>query len=231
MTTITTTDYDNIVAAVRLYIDGFNERDVEKFKRAFHKDAWHTLGFLLVLHGDLVEAQAELEGALGAARRAGDKSLELANLVFLAWAHLRRHDLPAVKEITSSAGELVRARRFPSASMVKALQSWVAWKEGRSAETERLALEALAQWRPTIVRYPFCSICLWPLIAVRAADGRLDQAVAAARELVLAPQMRLPDELEVSVQHAISAWETSDRSATAERLAQALAVAEKLGFL
>ena len=54
-------------------------------EEAFH---WHTLGFLLVLHGDLVEARAELEGALAAARRAGDKSLELANLVFLAWAAL-----------------------------------------------------------------------------------------------------------------------------------------------
>ncbi len=38
--TITTTDYDNIVGAVRLYIDGFNQGDVEMFKRAFHEDAW-----------------------------------------------------------------------------------------------------------------------------------------------------------------------------------------------
>lgn len=38
-TTMTTTDYDKIVAAVQLYIDGFNEHDVDKFKHAFHKDA------------------------------------------------------------------------------------------------------------------------------------------------------------------------------------------------
>ncbi len=197
-------------------------------EEAFH---WHTLGFLLVLHGDLVEGRAELEGALAAARRAGDQSLELANLVFLAWAGLRQHDLPAVKETTLLAGELVQVRRFPSAAMVNAFQSWVAWKEGRSSEAERLALEALEQWRPTVVRYPFCWICLWPLIAVRTVDGRLDQAVTAARELVLAPQMRLPDELDVLVQSAISAWESADRPSTARCLEQALAVAEKLGFL
>jgi hypothetical protein len=40
MTSITTTDYDNIVATVRLYVDGFIERDAEKFRRAFLEDAW-----------------------------------------------------------------------------------------------------------------------------------------------------------------------------------------------
>jgi hypothetical protein len=43
--------------------------------------------------------------------------------------------------------------------------------------------------------------------------------------------MRLPDELEVAVQSAISAWDSADRPATAKCLDQALAVAEKLGFL
>ncbi|HTW07175.1 MAG TPA: nuclear transport factor 2 family protein [Acidimicrobiales bacterium] len=38
--TMTTGDYDGIVSAVRLYIDGFNDRDITKFKRAFHEDAW-----------------------------------------------------------------------------------------------------------------------------------------------------------------------------------------------
>jgi hypothetical protein len=129
------------------------------------------------------------------------------------------------------ADELVRARAFPSAGMVKALQSWVAWKEERDRKAESLALEALEQWRPTVVRYPFCSICLWPLIAVRIADGRSDEAVTAVQELVRPPQMRLPYELEVSVQSAISAWESADRPETRERLQKTLALAEKLGHL
>jgi ketosteroid isomerase-like protein len=36
---MTNAEYDKIVAATRLYIDGFNDRDVEKFKKAFHEDA------------------------------------------------------------------------------------------------------------------------------------------------------------------------------------------------
>ena len=127
--------------------------------------------------------------------------------------------VPAVKEITLLADELVRARAFPSAGMVKALQSWVAWKEERERKAESLALEALEQWRPTVVRYPFCSICVWPLIAVRIADGRSNQAVAAVQGLVLRPpQRRLPHEFEMSVQSTISAWESADLPEKRERL-------------
>ena len=38
--TITNADYDKIVAALQAYIDGFNDHDVDKFKKAFHEDAW-----------------------------------------------------------------------------------------------------------------------------------------------------------------------------------------------
>ncbi len=145
---------------------------------------WHTLGSLLLLYGDLGKARRELEGALDAARRAGDKSLELANLVFLAWSHLRQHDVAGTEKIVQAGSELVRSRTFPSAGMVKALQSWVEWKLGCAAQAERTAIEALDQWRPNMVRYPFCAICLWPLIAVRLAEGRHAAAVEAARELL-----------------------------------------------
>ena len=33
-------DRDDIVRVVQLYVDGFNDCDVDKFKQAFHEDAW-----------------------------------------------------------------------------------------------------------------------------------------------------------------------------------------------
>jgi hypothetical protein len=36
----TTPDYDEIVRVAQLYIKGFNERDVDAFKEAFHESAW-----------------------------------------------------------------------------------------------------------------------------------------------------------------------------------------------
>jgi Putative lumazine-binding len=32
-------DYDDIVRIIQLYVGGFNESDVNKFKQAFHEDA------------------------------------------------------------------------------------------------------------------------------------------------------------------------------------------------
>jgi hypothetical protein len=191
---------------------------------------WQTLGFVLLLHGELTEAETELEGARAAARRAGDKSLELFCLIFLAWARLRRRDVAGVKEMAVQSEDLVRAHAFPPSAMAMALLSWVSWKEGRFAEAERLAEDALEQWRPTVVRYPFCWICLWPLIAVRLADGRREGSLAAARELLKPPQMRLPVELEAAVRSAISAWDGGEPGLAVGRLDQALLLATELNF-
>jgi ketosteroid isomerase-like protein len=38
--TARTDDYDEILRVMQLYIDGFNDNDVSKFKAAFHEDAW-----------------------------------------------------------------------------------------------------------------------------------------------------------------------------------------------
>jgi tetratricopeptide (TPR) repeat protein len=191
---------------------------------------WQTLGFVLLLQGDLSEAEPELEGALDAARRAGDKSLVLFCLIFLAWARLRQNDVAGVKEMAVQSADLVKAQTFPTSGMAMALLSWVAWKEGRFAEAERLAEEALEQWRPTMVRYPFAWICLWPLVAVRLADGRWEGSFVAARELLKPPQMRLPVELEVVLGSAVSAWDVGDPAAAARHLGQALRLAMKFNF-
>src|SRR6516162_11407362 len=33
-------NYDEIVRVAQLYVDGFNDNDVSKFREAFHEDAW-----------------------------------------------------------------------------------------------------------------------------------------------------------------------------------------------
>jgi hypothetical protein len=38
--TARTDDYDAIVRVVQLYIDGFNDNDINKFKEAFDEDSW-----------------------------------------------------------------------------------------------------------------------------------------------------------------------------------------------
>jgi hypothetical protein len=38
--TARTDDYDEIVRVVQLYIDGFNDNNISKFREAFDEDAW-----------------------------------------------------------------------------------------------------------------------------------------------------------------------------------------------
>jgi hypothetical protein len=104
-------------------------------------------------------------------------------------------------------------------------------EKGYGAEAEGVALKALEQWRTNMVRYPFCCICLWPLVVVRLADGRDEEAVNAAREILRPPQMRLPPRLETTLASAISAWDEGSRVDATRRLAQALRLAEKLRFI
>ncbi len=148
----------------------------------------------------------EDEAVLAPARRAGHTITELRCLTYLASARLRQHDVAVSKEMAPQNEELARAFIFPEyLAMAWAMLSWVAWKEGRLAEAELAGREALEQWRTGAAQYPFYWVALWPLIAVRLAEARCEEAVAAARELVGQDQMRLPVELETTVESAIAA--------------------------
>ena len=189
------------------------------------------VGFVLLWYGDLVAAEAALQSVLVVARRAGNKVLELRCLTYLACAHLRQREVATVREMAPQVEELAGALSFPEYSgMAKALMSWVAWKEGRPADAEPLALEALAHWGTCVVHYSFYWVCLWPLIAVRLGSGQVAEAVEAGRQLLEPPQLRLPDQLESVVQAGIAAWEEGESQSAARTLGHAVDLAERLRY-
>ena len=190
------------------------------------------LGSALLCLGDIDGAQAELEEGLQVTRRTGDRSLELRCLTFLAWAHLRQHDVATVKELALESEELAQAHSYPEiAPMSKALLAWVAWKEGRLAAAGDLAEEARDSWEPFRGLYPYGCTCLLPLAAVRLTKGRGAEAIRAARELLEPPQLRLPVELEKRVGLAISAWDGDQHALASHRLAKALQLAEQMKYI
>jgi tetratricopeptide (TPR) repeat protein len=189
-----------------------------------------NLGQALVSHGELTEAETLLREALAAARRRGDKSMELKCVGTLAWARMRQHDVAGVRELATEAKQLMNDNGIPPFGFNDGLLSWVAWREERFAEAEKLAEEAWAEWQPYLVRFPTACVCLLPLMAVRLLLGKTQAAVAAARELVKPPQMLLPAELEAAVGEAVSAWDTGKAKVAAGHLAQAVKLAEQLNF-
>jgi len=58
--TSTTDDYNEILRVMQLYIDGFNDNDIRKFKEAFHEDAWiFFIDADGVLHRNLISERFE----------------------------------------------------------------------------------------------------------------------------------------------------------------------------
>ena len=142
-------------------------------------------------------------------------------LTYLCCAHLRQHNVEQVKALAPKSKALAGELAFPEyAGMAKAMLAWAAWKEGQYIDAEALAEEARRLWRTCVVHYSWCWAGLWPLVAVRLDDGRLEQAVAAARELLGADQQRFPEALESAVESALDTWDRGDTKLAAKRLSR-----------
>ena len=189
------------------------------------------LGYLLLWHGDLAEAQEKLETSLRMSERTGDPVLRARCFFFLSVVALRRHDVRGVSQLSAQALAAAEATAFPElVAAAKAAVAWVAWREGRSEEVARLAGSALELWRATPALFSWWWVCLWPLVAVRLEAGDVAEAIAAARELLVPPQHRLPDKLESLVGSAVAAWEALRPEDAHRELAEALELACRSGY-
>lgn len=213
----------NMRAAVSAAREGGHEHDI-----AF---TLFGLGFCLLWHGDLAEAQERMEASLAIVERIGDLVLRARCLCYLNVAALRRHDIETVRVLAPLAMAAGDAASYPEyVAAAKATQAWVAWQSGPPADVVTLAAEALELWETNVVSYSWYWLCLWPLIAVRLARGQLAEALEAGRQLLVPPQQRLPDELESMVQSAIAAWDNTERDLAGQRLGEALVLAQRLRY-
>lgn len=218
---------EEILANIRTAVAAAKEAGGE------HDLAFSTfnLGFILLWHGDLAEAEQHLEASLAIVEQIGDVVLRARCLCYLNVTALRRHDVEAVRSLAPQAMAAGEAASYPEyVGMAKATQAWVAWQGECFEDVVTLAGEALELWRTTVVSYPWYWVCLWPLVAVRLAGGQVGEAVEAARMMLVPPQQRLPDELESAVQTALDARENGEARLAEVRLREAVALAERLRY-
>jgi hypothetical protein len=186
------------------------------------------LGLLLLWHGDVVEAQEKLEASRFIWERISDPLFPLS---YLNLAALRRHDVEAVRSLSGQVFKLAQATEHPiHLTLAKATMAWVAWRDGRPGDVVAIANEALGLWEATAASYPCKLLCLWPLIAVHLSAGQVAEAVDAGRQLLIPPQIRFPDELESLVEWGVAKWDRGERDRAAHKLADALELAERLGY-
>jgi hypothetical protein len=213
----------NIRAAVDAAHEGGREQDLALML--------FSLGFLMLWHGDLVNAQEQLEASLRIIERIGDPVLRSRCLCYLNVTALRRHDVEAVRSLSPQAMAAGEAASYPEyVAAAKATQAWVAWRDERLEDVVTLAGEALDLWGTTVVSYSWYWLCLWPLIAVRLASGKISEAADAARMMLVPPQQRLPEDLESAVQAALDAWEAGEDRLAEVKLGEAIALAQRLRY-
>jgi predicted ATPase len=195
--------------------------------------AWvvFSLGFILLWNGDLAEAQERLQAALEIVERTGDPVLRARCLCYLNITALRRHDVEGVRSGSAVASAAAEAAGYPEyVAAATAAMAWVAWRDERFDDVGPLARSALELWGATVVSYSWYWICLWPLVAVKLRAGRLAEAVAAGRQMLVAPQQRFPDELESLLESAGTALDHGDNKLAARQLNDALQLACRLGY-
>ena len=107
--------------------------------------------------------------------------------------------------------------------------AWVEWRRGERRRAQERGEAAWGALQHELAP-PFLWIGLWPLLAVRFAQGDVRGGVELARHLLGPAQMKLPDDLEESLGEAVRAEEAGDTEAAGDHLRAAVAQAEESGW-
>ncbi|HXC83674.1 MAG TPA: AAA family ATPase [Trebonia sp.] len=188
------------------------------------------LGWAYWLRGDFAQASENLEKAHAMAQRIGETHLQVISLLALTLTAVRRHDTEAVRTLAPQAFKAL-AEDDGRVAMAMACQAWLAWQDERPDQVLELA-ERIAEVKPTLIghgaRYQW--VHLFPVIAVRLASGGVDEAVAAARQILDPAQQQLPDDVTATLESACAAWDRGEPAAASEQLATALTLAHDQHF-
>jgi tetratricopeptide (TPR) repeat protein len=191
-----------------------------------------TLAAVLLWHGALDEAEAEMRAAIDEAERLGHAPLQARCWTYLTMLHRQRQRTDAVQRLARKALKVATACQMADyAAAAEANLAWVAWKEGQLDEAAALCHSALARWAPLALVFPFQWMARWPLLAMALGQGEPGAARVHARALLEPRQQQLPataqEELERSLEDGgHDRWEES-----AARLHRALELATLNGHL
>jgi tetratricopeptide (TPR) repeat protein len=218
-----------------------DERAVADFRRSLEaaeqsgdiKDIGYAtdfLGWALLLRGDLAGARELLERARSIAERVGESVLLANSLASLVIAAMASRDTEMVRALAPRA--IAAAETVGGASVTayaKAPLAWLAWQDGRPGDVVKVADELTALLTTTQGgRYRW--LYLFPLLAVRLADGDTGAAAEAARQMLAPSQQALPDELTAALDVACRAWDAGEAGRAAEALRAALELAHELRY-
>ncbi|CAN97295.1 Protein kinase [Sorangium cellulosum So ce56] len=191
-----------------------------------------SLAILLLLHGDLEEADERMTAVLHDAERMGDLEMHARSLIYLSVIQRRRSNDLLVAQLAEKS--LARSTEVGMSQYIGAAlanQAWIALRRGDHVAAERAAREALSRWGALPRVYPFHWLARMPLAFVELARERVDDAVEQARAMLDPKQQRLPDEIAAALAAADAGRARGDAAGARRALEDVSDVARRLGYL
>jgi DNA-binding SARP family transcriptional activator len=198
--------------------------------------AWarFMLGFTLLWHGDLGEAEKQMQVALALAEQTGDVVHQSRCLTYLTILYRKRGQLEETRHCASQSLEVARAgHMIEYIGMAQANLAWLACHEGNLSQTEANGQAALELWQKLPASHSSCAFqwaALWPLIDVALAENRMDDAISYAQAMFEDTQQRLPQALVSIVEKAIETWKQGEQESAYACLDRAKELARELGY-
>jgi len=191
-----------------------------------------TLAIVLMLHGDLDEAEEQMAKAMHKAERVGDLEMHARCLMYMTVIQRRLGRVDALGGLCERSLSVARAAQM-SEYIGAALGNWacLALKRGDRAEAERAAREALSHWKQLSRVYPFEWLARVPLTRGLLTQGNIEGAVEQAKAMLDAQQLRLPRALSGALESAVAAFEEGRPDQARKALSSALRIARRRGFM
>ncbi|HUQ14026.1 MAG TPA: adenylate/guanylate cyclase domain-containing protein [Novosphingobium sp.] len=179
---------------------------------------------------DLDSAEADFKFVLEQLDHTGDTEWRVMTDNYLGLIQRKRGDLEGARywaELTLVGADKARMPLY--AMLARANLAWLAGREGRLEEAERLAAETFAALKPLPFQVKW--LAAWPLIACHHAREAIDQAGDAIRVMLDPQQQPQPAELTEALQGALAALESGDALAAQAKLSAAVPMARALGYI
>ncbi len=188
------------------------------------------LGFNLLWHGDLVNAETALQETLVKAERLGDQWSQTQCLVYLTVLYRLSGEeiqvgvyLPQLAE----AGQTVGSPFYMAAS--QANTAWLHYRNGQFPSAQEEAQAALSTWDNS--PYPFQWLAYWIVLAITLEHETWPDAIDAARAMLDPSQQKLPEDVSAVLEMAVQTWESGDTVTIQQRIKQAVKTAHDYGYL
>ena len=186
-----------------------------------------VLGLVHLFHGNFAEAIDHCGLALQLSRRCGDLVVEARALTYLTVAYRRAIHLEKTEEYAGDALQIAtRIGMVEYIAMAKANLAWVAWKQGRLDDCEKLGHEALELWHGMDDPYSFDWMALYPLIATAITRKQTERAIRLAEGLFGENQHPIDESVMSAAKSAIDSWQKGDQSLAESQMQRALETAE-----